>query len=96
MHTATLDIPSLPTASSQAHILSGLAKKSLLYVGKMCNSGCAIVFTARKVTVKHGEATILTVTLEKDSFPLEKLPQAKTSLSTQRTMYMKKVYPRRN
>jgi hypothetical protein len=38
-HTATLNMPSLPHAARQAHILTGLAQHSLLYVGK-----CVTVF----------------------------------------------------
>jgi hypothetical protein len=38
-HTATLNMPSLPHAARQAHILPGLAQHSLLSVGQMCDSG---------------------------------------------------------
>jgi hypothetical protein len=40
------------------HILPGLAQHSLLYVGQMCDSGCAVTFTATKVTVKNGASTL--------------------------------------
>jgi hypothetical protein len=59
-HTATLNIPSLPHAARQAHILPGLAQHSLLSAGQMCDSGCAVTFTANKVTVTNGATTILT------------------------------------
>jgi hypothetical protein len=59
-HTATLNMPSLPYAARQEHILPGLAKHSLLSVGQMCDSGCAVTFTATKVTVTNGKSTILT------------------------------------
>jgi hypothetical protein len=59
-HTATLNMPSLPHAARQAHILPGLAQHSLLSVGQMCDSGCSVTFTATEVTVKNGESTILT------------------------------------
>jgi hypothetical protein len=65
-HTATLDLPSFPMAARQAHILPGLAQNSLLYVRQMCDSGCAVTFTANKVAVTNGAATIFTGTREKD------------------------------
>jgi hypothetical protein len=61
IHTATLNMPSLPHAARQAHILPGLAQHSLLSVGQICDSGCAVTFTVTKVTVtNNGESTILT------------------------------------
>jgi hypothetical protein len=69
-HTATLNMPSLtslPHAARQAHILLGLAQHSLLSVGQMCDSGCAVTFTATKVTVTNGESTILTGLRDKES-----------------------------
>jgi hypothetical protein len=59
-HTSTLNLPSLPHAARQAHVLPGLAQHSLLYVGQMCESGCAVTFTATKVAVTNGASTILT------------------------------------
>jgi hypothetical protein len=59
-HNATLNLPSLPHASRQAHILPGLVQHSLIYVGQMCGSGCAVKFTAAKVTVTNGASTIVT------------------------------------
>jgi hypothetical protein len=41
-HTATLNMPSLPHAARQAHILPVLAQHSLLSVGQMCYSGCSV------------------------------------------------------
>jgi hypothetical protein len=66
-HTAMLNLPSLPHASMQAHILPGLAQHSLLSVEKMCDSGCAVTFTSTKVAVTNGATTILTVQRDKDS-----------------------------
>jgi hypothetical protein len=51
----------------QAHIMPGLSHHSLLSVGKMCDSGCALTFTANKVTVTHGATTILTGKRGKES-----------------------------
>jgi hypothetical protein len=59
-HTATLNLPYLPHAARQAHILPGLAQHSLLYVGQMCGSGFAVTFTATKVTVTNGASTLVT------------------------------------
>jgi hypothetical protein len=66
-HTATLDLPSFPNAVRQAHILPVLAHHSLLSVGKVCHSGCAVKFTANKVAVTHGAATILIGQRDKES-----------------------------
>jgi hypothetical protein len=66
-HTETLNLPSLPHASRQAHILPVLAHHSLLSVGQMCDSGCVITFTAKKVVVKNGATTILTGQRDKES-----------------------------
>jgi hypothetical protein len=60
-------MPSLPHAARQAHILPGLAQHSLLYLGQMCDSGCAVTFTATKVTVPNGGATLLTGQWDKES-----------------------------
>jgi hypothetical protein len=74
-HTATLNMPSLPHATRQAHILPGLDQHSLLSVGQMCDSGCSVTFTATEVTVTNGESTILTGPRDKYSslwrIPLE-------------------------
>jgi hypothetical protein len=66
-HTAMLNMPSLPHAAIQAHILPGLAQHSLLSVGQMCDIGCAVTFTASNVTVTNGESTILTGIRDKES-----------------------------
>jgi hypothetical protein len=66
-YTATLIMPSLPHAARQAHILSGLAQHSLLYVGQMCDSGCAVTFTATTATVTNGESKFLTGQRDKES-----------------------------
>jgi hypothetical protein len=66
-HTATLDLPSLPNAARQAHILPELAQHSLLSVRQICDTGCAVTFTANKVTVAHGATTLLTGQHGKDS-----------------------------
>jgi hypothetical protein len=59
-HNAMLNMPSLPHAARQAHILPVLSQDSLLSVGKMCDSGCAVTFTATKLTVTNDGSKILT------------------------------------
>jgi hypothetical protein len=66
-HTATLNLPSLPHAARQNHILPGLAQHSLLSVGQMCDSGFVVTFTATKVAVTNGASTILNVQRDKES-----------------------------
>jgi hypothetical protein len=58
-HAATLNLPSLRHAARQAHILPGLVQHSILSVGQMFDSGCAVTFTATKVAVTNGATTIL-------------------------------------
>jgi hypothetical protein len=66
-HTLSFWIFHPPQRARQAHILPGLAQYSLLYVGQMCDSGCAVIFTANEVKVTQVSATILTGTRDKDS-----------------------------
>jgi hypothetical protein len=67
IQTATLNIPSLPHAARQAHILPKLAQHLLLYVGQICDSGCAVTYTAAKVAVTNGATTILTGQRDRES-----------------------------
>jgi hypothetical protein len=66
-HTETLNMPYLPQAARLAHILPGLAQHSLVSVGKICDSGCSVTFTASNVTVTNGHSTILTGEWDKES-----------------------------
>jgi hypothetical protein len=66
-HTAKLNMPSLQHAARQAHILRGLSQHLFLSVGKMCDSGCSVMFTASNVTVTNGKSTILTGHRDKES-----------------------------
>jgi hypothetical protein len=59
-HTATLNMPSLPHAARQSHILPGLDQHSLLSVGQMCDSGFSVTLKASNVTVTNCEYTLLT------------------------------------
>jgi hypothetical protein len=80
-HTATLNLPPLPHSARQAHILPGLAQQSLLSVGQMCDSGCAVTFTATKIAVTNGATTILTGQRDNES-GLWRVPLG-NSISTQ-------------
>jgi hypothetical protein len=66
-HTATLNLPSLAHSARQAHTIPGFAQHSLLSVGKMCDIGCAVTFTAKKVAVTNGATKIVTGKLDKES-----------------------------
>jgi hypothetical protein len=50
-HTAELDIPHLPLAARQVHIVPNLASHTLLSIGQLCNTGYDITFNANAVTV---------------------------------------------
>jgi hypothetical protein len=82
-HTATLNLPSLPHAARQAHILSGLAQHSLLSLGQMCDSICAMTFTSSKVSVTHCATKIFTGQRDKESglwrAPLENTTSAQAA-----------------
>jgi hypothetical protein len=49
------------------HIFPGLAQHSCLSVGQMCDSGCAVTFTANKVAVTSGATKILIGQCAKES-----------------------------
>jgi hypothetical protein len=94
-HTATLIIPSLIHAARQEYILPGLAQKSLLYVGQLCDSGYAVTCTATKVKVTNVGPTILTGQRDKESglwrVPLEtNLPLQLGSEHNARNVYEQK------
>jgi hypothetical protein len=58
-HTAELDIPHLPPAMHQVHIIPNLASHTLLSIGQMCDTGCAVTFNATTVTVTYQNRLIL-------------------------------------
>jgi hypothetical protein len=74
-HNAMLNMPSLPHVTRQTHILPGLAQHSLLSVGKIYDSGCAVRFTSTEAAVKNGATIILTGQMDTESglwrYPLE-------------------------
>jgi hypothetical protein len=59
-HTAELDLPGLPLAARQVHIVPSLTSKSLISIGQFCDAGCTVAFTATTVTVAHAQQVIIT------------------------------------
>ena len=43
-HECNLDIPWLPAAMTDAHIVPGLAHSSLISIKKFCDAGCRVIF----------------------------------------------------
>lgn len=59
-HEAELDIPSLPIAARQVHIVPDLQDNTLLSVGQLCDAGCVVDFTATTMQVRHNDNIVLT------------------------------------
>jgi hypothetical protein len=59
MHTCTLDLPELPAAARNAHVIPGLALHSLLSIVAMCNTGCTVTFTKIGCTIVYCGCTII-------------------------------------
>ncbi len=58
-HTCTLDLPKLPAAARNAHIIPGLASHSLLSVVTMCNAGCTVTLTKIRCSIVYPGRTIV-------------------------------------
>jgi hypothetical protein len=54
-HTADLDIPELNAAASKSHVLPGMANRSLLSVGQLCDEGYIVTFKQDTVTICNSE-----------------------------------------
>jgi hypothetical protein len=54
-HTADLDIPELNAAASKAHVFPGMAHRSLLSVGQLCDEGYIVTFQQDTVTICNSE-----------------------------------------
>ena len=52
-HTCNLEIPWLPHAMSEAHIVPGLAHSSLISTRKFCAAGCQVTFDEEECRVYH-------------------------------------------
>ena len=59
-----LDLPQLPEAAREAHILPGLSHSSLLSIGKLCDAGCLAQFDAKNVIIQRQGMTLLTGTCD--------------------------------
>jgi hypothetical protein len=58
-HTCLLNLPMLPKAARQAHIIPGLASHSLVSVVTLTNAGCKVHFTKIRCMITHRGKTIL-------------------------------------
>jgi hypothetical protein len=58
-HEAELDMPMLPAAAKQVHIVPELTTHTLLSIGQLCDAGCDVAFTAEEVTIKYKGNTVL-------------------------------------
>jgi hypothetical protein len=90
-HTATLNIPYLPSSARRANILPGLAQHLLLSVSQMRDSGFSVTFSATHVTVTNASETILTGTRDKQS-NLWSVPLNHTPLHVGLKHYAHNVY----
>ncbi len=58
-HTCELDLPKLPPAARQGHILPGIASHSLHSEVRLCNAGCKVSFTMIECIVEYRERIVL-------------------------------------
>jgi hypothetical protein len=58
-HTCNLLLTDLPHQARHAHILPGLAHKSLISVGKLCDNECSVTFTQDQVTVSRNGKDVM-------------------------------------
>ena len=58
-HIAELDLPLLPVAGREAHILPGLASHSLVSVVKLCNAGCQVDMRDISCEIRYRGKTIV-------------------------------------
>jgi len=58
-HKAELNLPALPLAAQQHHIVLHLATQPLLSISQLCNTGCNVAFTANDITIQHQDNVIL-------------------------------------
>ncbi|KAL7501873.1 hypothetical protein ACHAXN_001014, partial [Cyclotella atomus] len=59
-HTCNLNIPWLPKAVTQAHIVPNLAHSSLVSARKFCDAGCQVIFNVDECKVIYKDKTVLT------------------------------------
>jgi hypothetical protein len=58
-HTADLDIPKLNDAASNAHVFPGMAHRSLLSVGQLCDKGYIVTFKQDAFTICNSKSSKL-------------------------------------
>ena len=58
-HRCILDLPGLPVATRNGHIIRELASKSLIAVVVLCNDGCEVMFTKFDVKAKYNSKIVL-------------------------------------
>ena len=58
-HTAQINIPGLPAAATEAHVVPALAPHPLLSVGQLCDNGCRVAFDSTQVTVEYNNQVVL-------------------------------------
>ncbi len=59
-HTCEVDLPQLPKKAQFAHILPGLANRSLMSVIKLCNAGCKVAISDVSCTItSQGQPPII-------------------------------------
>ena len=80
-HVGKLDIPQLPKAAREGHVITGLNTHSLMSVVVLCNAGCVVKFTKIGVTVKYRGRTVLTGS-KCTRTGLWMVPLAKTTINT--------------
>ena len=61
-HSGHIDIPGLPPAATQSHIVPDMTTHNLLSVGQLCDAGCSATITNEKIEVTHEDKVILTGT----------------------------------
>lgn len=61
-HTLTLNLPSPLLSIRQAHIFPDLTSGSLIFIGKLYDTGCQTTLTKSTVTVVDNNTTVLTST----------------------------------
>jgi hypothetical protein len=78
-HTCRLNLPSLSTGSTSAHILPGLALHSLLSTAKFCDNGCVVQFSRKRCRILQDSTVILNsprgLTTSLWLLPLQPTPQ---------------------
>ncbi len=58
-HTCILNLPELPAAARNTHIIPGLASHSLVSFITMCNAGCTVTFTKIGCSIVYRGSTIV-------------------------------------